>query len=52
MVEVSVVPAPVPGCWAVSCTRHGLLPWVWTNTTLATWDALGHTAAHHAIPSK
>ena len=50
--EVRVLPATgYPGCWVVVCTIHGHLPNLWTGHAGASFDAMGHTAAHHAIPS-
>lgn len=40
------------GLWLVSCSTHGLLPCLWRDGTSATLGAMGHAAAHHAVPSR
>lgn len=44
-----MVPGSVGG-WAWHCTRHGHAVIAWTQPKFAALDALGHIAAHHAIP--
>ena len=51
--EVRVVPFPGdrPDLWIVKCTVHGHLPELWVGRAGASFNAMGHAAAHHAIPS-
>lgn len=42
--QVSVL--PLPGGYASACEGHGIIG-VWSNPTLAAWDAIGHAATHH-----
>lgn len=46
--EVGVAPSLFPGAYVVVCSVHGRLTNVWADRLFATFDAIGHAAAHHA----
>lgn len=54
MTDVEVVPSPFGVGWLWVCSTHGRSPVMWVDATLASYDVLGHLAAHHTphLPSE
>lgn len=45
--EVGLVQHPGTGAYHVACARHGVSAFSWWSALDATYDAIGHLAAHH-----
>lgn len=45
--EVGLLQHPGTGAYHVACARHGVTQHSWFSILDATWDAIGHLAAHH-----